>query len=173
MREVRQYGRVLMRCLGAAALVAGIAACGEDATGDAANGAAKRGNAPTPTTQEGGTETMAEAPTGDTITATLHPLTDAGVAGKVTLRRVRKQVRVAVRLDDRVPGRLPAHLHIGTCAVQPNLDVLNSLEDVVRGRSDTVLQYTTWADIRTGTFSVHVHAPSFEAIACTDLPGTG
>ena len=108
------------------------------------------------------------------ITAVLNPLNDSDVSGKVTLRRrAADKVRVAVRLDDPVPGRLPAHLHIGTCAVQPNLDVLNSLENVVRGRSDTVLQYTTWADIRAGTFSIHVHSPELDTIACGDLSSSG
>jgi hypothetical protein len=109
---------------------------------------------------------------GRTIVVQLKPRNGSGVSGTATLTAVAGHPRVVVTLRRpvRVRGSLPAHLHIGSCAVQPNFNVQSSLENVVGGRSTTVLRYTTWATLQARRYSIHVHAPGYRVISCGDVP---
>ena len=48
--------------------------------------------------------------------------------------------------------------------------MVRRLKNVVNDSSVTVLKYTTWATLRAGTFSIHIHAPDYDVIACGDIP---
>jgi hypothetical protein len=102
----------------------------------------------------------------------LEPRHGSGVSGTATVTRVggHPRIVIALRRPVGVRGSLPAHLHLGSCKVQPNLDVQSSLTNVVAGRSVTLLRYTSWTELRTGTFSIHVHAPDYGVIACGNVP---
>jgi hypothetical protein len=102
----------------------------------------------------------------------LKPRDGSGVSGTATLALVGGHPRIVVVLKQPVPvrGSLPAHLHIGSCAVVPNLNVQSSLRNVVDGRSVTVLRYTSWATLRSRTYSIHVHAPTYDVVACGTVP---
>jgi hypothetical protein len=108
---------------------------------------------------------------GRTIVVKLKAQHHSGVSGTATLSPAGAHVRIVVRLKTpvKVHGRLPAHLHIGACKVEPNLNVQSSLNDVVKGRSTTVLKFTTWAELRGKTYSIHVHEPTYDVIACGDV----
>jgi hypothetical protein len=109
-------------------------------------------------------------PAADVVAAKLRPVDHSGVSGTVTLTRLSgDRTRVVIVLDKRQPGKLPAHLHIGTCKVE-NSDIKAGLNDVVRGRSVTTLDLPTWTEIRHTRISVHVHVPSFVVIACGEVP---
>jgi hypothetical protein len=119
----------------------------------------------------GGASHATLAPTrSDVLRVALKPLNGSGVSGTATLTRIGQKVRVVVTLSRAVPGKLPAHVHIGSCKIQPNLNVLNTLTSVVKGTSVTVLEFTTWKDILARRFSIHVHRPNYDVIACGDVP---
>jgi hypothetical protein len=100
----------------------------------------------------------------------LKAMGGSGVAGTATLTSTGKQVRVVVKLNKPVRGSLPMHLHIGPCRIQPNFNVWESLKNGVKGRSTTVLKYTTWPMLAAKKYSIHVHLPDYTVIACGDLP---
>ena len=109
-------------------------------------------------------------PAANVVVAKLRPVDSSGVSGTVTLTRLSgDRTRVVIVLDKREPGKLPAHLHIGSCKLLTS-DIKAGLNDVVRGRSVTTLDLPTWTEIRHARISVHVHVPSFVVIACGDLP---
>ena len=89
--------------------------------------------------------------------------------GLTLTRLAGDRTRVVIVLDKREPGKLPAHLHIGSCKVLTS-DIKAGLNDVVRGRSVTTLDLPTWTEIRHARISVHVHVPSFVVIACGEVP---
>jgi hypothetical protein len=158
--------RALLTWLAVVALAPVLGACGGDEGDDAPTGAA----AAEATAETAGTHTEASAEHG-MLSVALGPVEDSGVSGDATLRKVGKKVRVTVRLSEPLPGRLPAHLHVGTCEVVPNLDVLNSLDEIVDGKSHTTLKFTTWADvIEKDELSIHVHSPDLATLACGDVP---
>ncbi len=97
----------------------------------------------------------------------------AGVSGTATLARAGKNIRVVVKLSRSVPGRLPAHLHIGPCSIERNISVREGLNNVVKGTSVTITS-TTWATLRKARHSIHVHKPGYTGavIACGDVPRT-
>ena len=100
----------------------------------------------------------------------LKPVDHSGVSGTATLTRVAgDRTRVVIVLDKREPGKLPAHLHIGSCKVKDS-EIKAGLHDVVRGRSVTTLDLPTWTELQHTRLSVHVHVPSFVVIACGDAP---
>ena len=111
-------------------------------------------------------------PPGDTVVVKLKPRNGSGVSGTATLTPVDGYPHIVVTLKKpvRVHGSLPAHLHIGPCKIDPNFNVQSLLKNVVHGGSVTVLKYTNWATLRAGTFSIHVHAPNYDVIACGDVP---
>src|SRR3954453_9668524 len=108
---------------------------------------------------------------GRTIVVKLKAEHRSGVSGTATLSPAGTHGRIAVRLRTplKVRGRLPAHLHIGACKVEPNLNVQSSLNDVVKGRSKTVLKFTTGAELRAKTYSIPVPEPTYDVIACGDV----
>jgi hypothetical protein len=92
------------------------------------------------------------------------------VAGTATLTPVGQRVRVVVRLTKQPKGSLPMHLHIGPCRIQPNFNVWESLANAVRGRSTTLLEYTSWAKLKQRRYSIHVHRlPDYTLVACGDV----
>lgn len=100
----------------------------------------------------------------------LKPKNGSGVSGTATVTALGERVRVVVKLNKPVRGRLPGHIHKGRCKIEFNLNVQSGLNDIVRGKSVTVLQFTSMATLRAGAYSVHVHAPTLEVIACGDIP---
>ncbi len=113
------------------------------------------------------------APAQKALTIKLKPKGGSGVSGTATLTSVgESSMRVVVRLNKpvRVRGSLLAHLHIGTCKVSPNLNLRAGLNNVVRGRSTTLVDFTPWATLRARKHSIHVHAPDYAVIACGDVP---
>jgi hypothetical protein len=112
----------------------------------------------------------AAVPSEQALVVKLKPKHGSGVSGKATLTPLRERVRVVVKLNKPVRGRLPGHIHKGRCKIELNLNVQSGLNDIVRGKSVTVLQFTSIATLRAGTFSVHVHAPTLDVIACGDIP---
>lgn len=97
----------------------------------------------------------------------------AGVSGTATLARAGKNIRVVVKLSRSVPGRLPAHLHIGPCSIERNINVREGLNNVVKGTSVTITS-ATWAPLRKARHSIHVHKFGYTGtvIACGDVPRT-
>lgn len=116
---------------------------------------------------------VSAAPADSTLVVKLKAKNRSGVFGAATLARAGKNIRVVVKLSRSVPGSLPAHLHIGRCSIQPNLNVREGLTNVVKGRSVTVTS-TTWATLRKSRHSIHVHKPGYAGtvIACGDVPRT-
>jgi hypothetical protein len=112
----------------------------------------------------------AEGKRSETIVVKLKPVDGSGVSGTATLQHVGDRTRVAIALGKHPPGKLPAHLHFGSCRIPNNSNLAAGLNDVVKGRSVTTLDLPTWAEIRKAKLSVHVHVPSFWVIACGDLP---
>lgn len=106
----------------------------------------------------------------EALVVKLKPKHGSGVSGTATLTPLGERMRVVVTLNKRVRGRLPGHIHKGRCKVEPNLNVQSGLNDIVKGKSVTVLDFTSIETLRAGTFSVHVHAPTYEVIACGDIP---
>jgi hypothetical protein len=112
----------------------------------------------------------AAAPQHAPVVVRLKPRNGSGVSGTATLSSAGTKVHVVLRLSKPVRGSLPVHLHVGSCKVDPNLNVWESLKNVVKGTSATTLKYTTWATLRGRAYSIHVHEPGYALIACGDLP---
>lgn len=97
----------------------------------------------------------------------------SAVSGTVTLTSMGRGMRVALRLNKRVRGSLPAHIHTGPCRREPtfaNPRIYISLMNVVNGKSVTIVTRTKLTTLRAGRFSINVHAPDYSIIACGDIP---
>lgn len=112
----------------------------------------------------------AAVPSDDPLVVKLKPKHGSGVSGTATLTQLGDRVRVVVKLNKPVRGRLPSHIHKGRCRIEPNLNVRAGLNEVVKGKSVTVLEFTSLKALRAGTFSINVHAPTYAVIACGDIP---
>lgn len=112
----------------------------------------------------------AAGPSDEALVVKLKPKLGSGVSGTATLTQLGERVRVVVKLNTRVRGRLPGHIHKGRCRIELNLNVQGGLNDIVKGKSVTILEFTSMATLRAGAFSIHVHAPTLEVIACGDIP---
>ena len=150
----------------------GASACGGDGPGQ-------------PTTQER-SDAKAQA-----ITIALEEEHRSGHAGKAILQPGEsgragvsggsgEGLRVTVTISTDTGERNHAHVHDVTCAAYRSMSsfseqlgtVVDTLGDLVGGRSDTVVQGVALADRTTGRFSINVHkqAPPYDVIACGDIP---
>jgi hypothetical protein len=112
------------------------------------------------------------APVGNVIRVRLLPANGFHVSGTATLTHLGTRTRVVIALTKSMPGRLPAHIHIGPCKLDPNLNLKAGLNDVVNGRSTTILDpFPTWAELLKGALSIHVHNPrTLATVTCGNFP---
>lgn len=110
-------------------------------------------------------------PAGSMLVVKLKAKGGSGVTGTATLTPAGKKIRVVIKLARSVPGSLPAHLHIGLCSIELNVNIREGLNNVVKGTSVTVTS-TAWATLRRGRHSIHVHKSGYvpALIACGDVP---
>jgi hypothetical protein len=109
----------------------------------------------------------------DSMTASLQGQNGSGASGEVTLTYVdAAQTRVVIELDGTPPGAQPAHIHERSCS---NIDPApaNSLENVVDGRSETVVDVSL-EHLRSSPHAINVHRSAEaldETVACATVGG--
>jgi hypothetical protein len=103
----------------------------------------------------------------------IKPKHGSRTTGTATLTAAGNGIRVALKIKTPVRGSLPAHIHTGPCKREPtfaNPRIFISLTNVARGRSVTTSTSATLDKLRAKPFSINVHAPTYDVIACGDIP---
>lgn len=91
--------------------------------------------------------------------------------GWAELRDTPEGLSVEVDVTPAEPVAQPAHIHFGTCTQLG--DVFRSLENIIGGRSSTVVQGITLADVANGGMSINLHKAysDFDTFtACGEIP---
>jgi hypothetical protein len=117
-----------------------------------------------------------------TVTVELAEERGSGQAGTATLEDgADGALTVVVELSESAKHSYhPAHVHSGTCAEYRKLGdfnarlatVVDDLQDVRDGRSESSVYGRRLADRTTGAYSINVHEPvhPYEVVACGDIP---
>jgi hypothetical protein len=108
----------------------------------------------------------------------LKPEHRSGVTGTATLAPDGENLKVTLRLDKRISGRLPAHIHTGPCSDEPtatNPRIWALLQDVLDGRSESTVNVVTLKELQSEPASINVHDPTHgnRALVCADIPRAG
>ena len=123
-------------------------------------------------------ELEAESDSMTTLIVKLKPKNGSGMSGTAQLTQAKdgdlEAIRVVLRLNRRVKGKLPAHIHTGPCKREPtwqNPRIAAGLSDVSNGRSSSLV-YESLEKLTHGVFSINVHKSTYpnRAVACGDIP---
>jgi hypothetical protein len=109
----------------------------------------------------------------DSVTASLEEQNGSGESGEVTLTSVdAERTRVVIELEGAPSGSQPAHIHERACDdIDPT--PANTLENVVEGRSETVVDVSL-EHLRSVPHAINVHrSPQKleEYVACATVGG--
>jgi hypothetical protein len=118
------------------------------------------------------TVASAQGTMGKTVIVQLKPLNDSGEYGTATLTQVGPDLQVKISLTG-APATTPqpAHIHNGTC-VRLYPAPQEPLNDVVDGKSTTVLKGLQLSTLSSGPFAINVHkslAQLATYVACGDI----
>ncbi len=123
-----------------------------------------------------------QAVAAERVTLPLKEERSSGQSGTATLTPVdENSMSVVIKLTPtKKYSYEPAHIHKGTCAEYRKLKtfdaqlatVVDELQDVTNGRSESTLYTASLADRTTGRYSINVHVPvgANEVVACGDIP---
>jgi hypothetical protein len=117
----------------------------------------------------------APAPASPPLELTLKPAHRSGVSGTARLVQGSAGVTVTLRLDERVAGTLPAHIHTGPCSDEPTIRdprIWVSLTEVIDGRSQSTVTVATLPELQGESASINVHDPGrdLRSLVCGDIP---
>jgi hypothetical protein len=115
---------------------------------------------------------MHNAVSPNTLNIVLGEQNKSGQTGSATVTNVPGGVKVEIALKGVVSGASePAHIHQGTCA-KLNPVPYKPLSNVINGKSTTVVNGLTVAQIKKGRFAINVHKSAAQLthyVACGDL----
>ncbi len=107
-----------------------------------------------------------------TITVPIAAQNGSGETGSATLAQTGSDVTVTLALTGSGSDPQPAHIHPGTCAtLDPSPKY--PLNQVVGGKSVTVLKDLKLGDLETGAFAINIHKSTSDLktyVACGTIP---
>jgi hypothetical protein len=108
----------------------------------------------------------------------LKPAHRSGVTGTATLAPEGPNLKVTLKLDQRVSNTLMAHIHTGPCSDEPtfsNPRIWVNLHEVVDGLSETTENIATLEELQSEPSSINVHDPAHNQrpLVCGDIPQAG
>jgi hypothetical protein len=135
--------------------VLALAACGGGGNGDGAEAASDG------------------AMSNDEVMIELAEENGSGESGTATLAAMGDQTRVVLELRNPTTNSQPAHIHEGNCG--PTLDPapLHGLQNVIDGRSETVVARPL-SELTAGGLAINIHHSNDDLetfVACGNLPG--
>jgi Cu/Zn superoxide dismutase len=109
----------------------------------------------------------------DEVMVELAEENGSGESGTATLTAMGDQTRVVLELQNTTTSSQPAHIHEGNCG--PSLDPapLHGLQNVIDGRSDTVVDRPL-SELTAGGLAINIHQSNDDLetfVACGNLPG--
>lgn len=115
---------------------------------------------------------MHNAMSANTLNIVLGEQNKSGQTGSATVTNVPGGVKVEISLKGEVSGATePAHIHQGSCA-KLNPAPYKPLSSVINGKSTTVVNGMTVAQIKKGRYAINVHKSASQIthyVACGDL----
>jgi hypothetical protein len=84
---------------------------------------------------------------------------------------------VTLKLSKHETATLLAHIHTGPCTDEPTLRnprIWANLDDLIDGRSKTIVNVVTLAELQSEPASINVHDPDHNQrpLVCGDIPRT-
>lgn len=113
----------------------------------------------------------ANAAMSSSVTVKLHAQNSSGENGTAMLTQTAKGVQVVVNLTGAPAAAQPAHIHPGTC-MNLNPAPKYPLQNVVNGKSTTLVAGVKLADLEGGKFAINVHKSTTDLktyVSCGDI----
>lgn len=113
----------------------------------------------------------ANAAMSSSVTVKLHAQNSSGENGTAMLTQTAKGVQVVVNLTGAPAAAQPAHIHPGTC-MNLNPAPKYPLQNVVNGKSTTMLAGVKLSDLQGGKFAINVHKSTTDLktyVSCGDI----